>query len=59
LKSEFVNHEGRAATLYVADCPDLAGEVIGDREFERQYPEQRDWCLDRCYMDCEIEPIRR
>ncbi len=48
----------RAATLYVADCPDLAKVVICDSEFERKFCERRDWCRDRCYLDHEIEPIR-
>ncbi len=58
LKSGFIDDARRAATPYVVDCPGLAREVIGDREFERQYPERRDWCDDRCYLDHEIESIR-
>lgn len=58
LKPGLVDDARRAATPYVVDCPDLSLEVLGDREFERQFCERRDWCRSRCPNGHEIEPIR-
>jgi hypothetical protein len=58
LKGGFVDDARRAATPYVVDCPDLSREMIGDREFEKQFSERRDWCEERCYDNHEIESIR-
>lgn len=57
-KVGFVDDARRAATPYVVDCPGLAREVIGDRKFERQFWERRNWCESHCPGDHEIEPIR-
>jgi hypothetical protein len=57
-KVGFVEDARRAATPYVVDCHRLAREVIGDRKFERQFSERRDWCKTNCPDGHEIEPIR-
>ena len=58
LKGGFIDDARRAATPFVVVCPDLSREVIGDREFEKQFSERRNWCEERCPADHEIEPVR-
>ncbi len=54
----FPDDTRRAETPHVIDCMGLSEEHLGQRAFTDELRERRQWCVDECGGDHEIESIR-